>query len=592
MIGQPGPVSAWNSVGGTATGYNLIQATPANRPGYTPGNVNYKRYNYNPRIDFVAASGTWLENLATTPDLLGGNAGFTFLVTDQNNSTTGSGITYKATNNYRIQVKPSYRTQSSNGVSAPVYGYYVNYADATEYPDNAASLFTVERSGSMVSYRRNSVFGTPTGFATGFAPSIGFGLSVGRNSGGGEHVDSDVGEVIMYNVTLTQTQRHRVESYLAIKYGFTRGFNEANNAQYDYQSSTGTIVRGRVANFGFDRDVAGIGRDDASGLVQKQSISVNNGESVTIGVGGIEASNAANTNSFASDNSFLVWGNDGGAQYTDYNNPVCFSQLPTGVEARILRRWKAQVTNFAQDVTVGFETSALVAYLPLSNLRLLVDNDGTDWTNATVYSGAVLDGARIEFAGVSITSAQPFFTLATVDYGATPLPVELLTFDAVPDGPRVRLSWSTATERNNDHFEVERSADAFDFKRIGTVEGMGNSVVRVDYSLLDHAPLPGTSYYRLRQVDTDGVYDLSEVRAVTRRDNGIPVLFPNPVTDELRISGYDPMRDGPITMYNASGALVPVYVSAPTDGVFNVGTLPPGLYVVRIGDHSLHFVKE
>jgi len=587
VIGYPGAVSAWNTSGGSATGFNLAQATAARRPGYLAGNVNYTQYNYNPRVHFMSANSTSLENTGTSPNLYG-TAGSIFLVTNQKPlATDGSGLTYSSSSSQRIQIKPSFRIQTSTGT----LGYTADFPSPTEYGNTEASLLYVSGLGASAAQRLNSVpiACNNCGLAL-YNPYVANGLYVGRNGTGGEYVDCDMGEVIFYSAALTTAQLNQVESYLAIKYGITRGGNTGTSTTYNYVNSAGAAVWNKTTNAGYNNDIAGIGRDDASGLVQKQSISVNNNEPVSIGLISIDASNAANANNFATDKSFLLWGNDGGANTTVYNDPICFASLPAGIQARIKRRWKCQVTAFTQQATVGFESAMLANYLPLSNLRLLVDDDGGDWTNATVYAGAVMDGSRIEFAGVTFSAAKPFFTLATANYVSTPLPVELLRFDASACGSSVCLAWSTASERDNDRFEVERSADALDFPPIGSVPGAGNSTMYRNYGYIDRSPLQGTGYYRLRQVDANGDFTFSEVRPVTFYQNDPPVLFPNPVHDELRILGYDAVRQGPVELYNMLGERVPL--EGPASGVFGIGHLPSGLYTAVIGGRMVRFVKE
>lgn len=584
------PVSAWNTSGGSAAGYNITQGTPGNRPGIIAGSTNYKRYNYNPRIDFSVASSTRLENTGTAPNLYG-TAGSVFLVTDQNPAGgNGTALSYSASLlSQRVQIKPSFRFQTSTGV----LGFTGDFSPPTEYGNTSASLLTVTGLGLSATQRRNSVpiACSNCGLAL-YNPAIVTGLRVGRNGGGGEYVDCDLGEVIIYDNSLTVAEMDRIESYLAIKYGITRGGNTGTTSTYNYVNSAGTVIWDKVANAGYNNDIAGIGRDDNSALVQRQSISVNTNESVSIGLVSIDASNAANTNAFSSNNSFVVWGNNGGVQQTLIYDPACFAPLPSGVQARIQRKWKFQITNFAQSATVGFESSSLVSYLPLTNLRLLLDDDGTNWSNATVISGAVMDGARIEFPGVSLTAARPFFTLATTDYFNTPMPVELLAFDAVPEGAKVRLTWSTGSELDNDRFIVERAVDAAAFTPIGTLEGAGTSSVRHDYSMMDGSPLAGTSYYRLRQVDVLGASVLSDVRVITREDDGAPIVYPNPVTDQLRVVGYDPLRHGTISLYNELGDRVPLPPAPLMNGVIDVATLPRGFYVAVIGDHAVRLMKE
>ncbi|MFN8164583.1 MAG: hypothetical protein U0X76_00020 [Bacteroidia bacterium] len=86
----------------------------------------------------------------------------------------------------------------------------------------------------------------------------------------------------------------------------------------------------------------------------------------------------------------------------------------------------------------------------------------------------------------------------------SPLPVELISFSGKNNHGKNDLSWTTASEINNDHFDVERSRDAINFETIGRVIGNGNSTTIIDYAFTDEQPLPGKNYYRLNQFDYDG----------------------------------------------------------------------------------------
>lgn len=116
-----------------------------------------------------------------------------------------------------------------------------------------------------------------------------------------------------------------------------------------------------------------------------------------------------------------------------------------------------------------------------------------------------------------------------------PLPVELTRFGALLQKDGVRVSWETATERNCDYFAVERSGDGRSFAEVTRVAGNGNSSAKRSYATLDVAPLPGVSYYRLRQVDLDGTAHHSPVEAVTNSGRSVAALYPNPATTEVNI---------------------------------------------------------
>lgn len=585
------PVSAWNTSGGSATGFQLNQGNAAYRPGLTSGDVNYKRYNYNPRVSFSAANLTRLENGSTSPDLYG-TAGSVFLVSDHN-TTYATALSYSTgLSTKRIQMKPTFRIQTSTGSS----GYTADFGMPTEYSVNSAALFAVSGLGVNAAHRLNSVsLACSICGNTTFNPNITTGLRVGRNAAGGgsEYLTGGLGEIVIYSNSLNALQIRRIESYLAVKYGITRGGNTGVGAAFNYVSANNTTIWDKPLNAGYNNDIAGIGRDDASALVQKQSISVNNGEPVSIGLVSIDASNAANGHSFDANTSFLMWGNNGLSLQTEISDPNCFIDLPPGIEARIQRVWKSQATNFSQLVTVGFEAYMLVGYTPLGNLRLLVDDDGTNWTNAMVISGAVMDGARIEFAGVTLDAERPFFTLATIHYNNTPLPIEWLHFSAQPAGPdAVQLDWATASETGNAWFDVERSRGGATFEGLARIPGAGHSMSPILYRYMDLGPLPGTNYYRLRQVDLYGMATYSEVRAVTTDMHPGLRVFPNPANDVLYIVGADPEEGTTVQVFTAAGAHVPLPDVVLHEGLLNVSTLPRGLYLLRIGDRVARFVKE
>ncbi|MBK8226125.1 MAG: T9SS type A sorting domain-containing protein [Flavobacteriales bacterium] len=119
------------------------------------------------------------------------------------------------------------------------------------------------------------------------------------------------------------------------------------------------------------------------------------------------------------------------------------------------------------------------------------------------------------------------------------LPVELLQFTATPSGSDVQLQWATASELNNAGFHVERSADGVRFDVIAEVEGMGTTQQLTSYESVDHSPLPGLSFYRLRQTDHDGTTTLSEMVAVELKTSEA-MAYPNPVEDRLTLAGLQP----------------------------------------------------
>lgn len=117
----------------------------------------------------------------------------------------------------------------------------------------------------------------------------------------------------------------------------------------------------------------------------------------------------------------------------------------------------------------------------------------------------------------------------TVNDGGTVLPVELLFFKGEIDQNAVALSWNTASELNNDYFEILHSKNGTDFISIGRVEGSGTTSLLSEYSFKDKIG-SGTNYYQLRQVDFDGI---SEEFNIIRIESALApglTIYPNPVS--------------------------------------------------------------
>jgi hypothetical protein len=116
---------------------------------------------------------------------------------------------------------------------------------------------------------------------------------------------------------------------------------------------------------------------------------------------------------------------------------------------------------------------------------------------------------------------------------STALPIELLSFDAKVKGDQVNLSWSTASETNNDYFTIEKTIDGKLFEQVAIIDGAGNSQYTLHYSTVDEEPYPGVSYYRLKQTDFNGDFDYSEFVAVEYLEKLEAKIFPNPSNGKL-----------------------------------------------------------
>jgi hypothetical protein len=116
------------------------------------------------------------------------------------------------------------------------------------------------------------------------------------------------------------------------------------------------------------------------------------------------------------------------------------------------------------------------------------------------------------------------FAIARSTLGS--LPIELMSFEAKPYNEDVLLEWTTASETNNDYFEVERSYNGIDFNSIGIVKGAGNSSTLKSYSLTDYEPLTGLSYYKLKQIDYNGDFSFSDIVSILINSKENLVVYP------------------------------------------------------------------
>jgi hypothetical protein len=133
------------------------------------------------------------------------------------------------------------------------------------------------------------------------------------------------------------------------------------------------------------------------------------------------------------------------------------------------------------------------------------------------------------------------FSSFGVAQGSNPLPIELLFFAAAYNKKLVDVTWSTASEKNNNYFTIERSSDARNFIMIGKVPSKaiaGNSKTTLNYLFKDIDVKEGIYYYRLKQTDFDGQYAYSAIATVTidgDDDDDVMIVKPNPTIGKAEI---------------------------------------------------------
>lgn len=323
----------------------------------------------------------------------------------------------------------------------------------------------------------------------------------------GRYLDGDIAELILFKSRRNKAERIVIENYLAAKYGLSLSTDDV----YTMDNS---------ANGNYDHDVAGVGQ--ASDGTQ-QLDSRGTGIFEFYNVGGL------------ANNRFLMWGDDNGV-LNAYNT----ADIPSPLQARSNRIWRASNSGItSEDLIVDL---AGLGAVTVGDLRLLIDKNGNGvFADETVAGGGIksgftsLGGTKYLLTGLNILDGERF-TIGTINKTQTPLPIELVNFNALFNSAKkmVDLDWVTASENNNDFFTIQRSSDGIVFQDLNNVDGAGNSTSIIHYADFDAQPLSGISYYRLKQTDFDGNHTFSNivpVNIVSLDQGGLTgfSLFPNPL---------------------------------------------------------------
>lgn len=201
--------------------------------------------------------------------------------------------------------------------------------------------------------------------------------------------------------------------------------------------------------------------------------------------------------------------------------------------------------------------------------------------------------APIMGQSVTPTSATVFgvteFSPWTMSGNDEPLPVTLVSFEGRQVRRHAELTWVTASELNNDRFEIEKSFDGKSFFKIGQVAGAGTTVARNTYEFSDTELRDGWLYYRLRQVDYDGAYSWSRVVAIDIGGTQAPVdihIHPNPVVDKVAITPSAPgVANWYVTLMDVSGKVLMQGRAAPSADetiTLDLAHLDPGPYLLLV----------
>lgn len=180
------------------------------------------------------------------------------------------------------------------------------------------------------------------------------------------------------------------------------------------------------------------------------------------------------------------------------------------------------------------------------------------------------------------------------------LPVKWASFTATKNADASILKWSTASEANNSHFEIQRSTDGKTFEAIGKVKGSGNSNKSVNYSFTDkEAATSKTTYYRLKQVDFDGKAEYSKTVSVvnTIAKAGIGATLPNPFNSDLNVTvNASSATTANVVIMDMIGKVHHTSTEQLQSGAntisINTTDMPDGIYFVRVSYNGETYTQK
>lgn len=386
--------------------------------------------NFNPTVDFTssATSLTTADNSDFNTATSYANKGINIAFRTSTADVTDRQVLYEQGDNTRgitIYIRNgdlhvSSWNRNNDGAGSPwnngtnITTISASVATNTEYIVTLELDGNSSSSGTLTAYLNGQTMGTLASVGLLFnhsAAGIEFGGSDGNSqfddgtNSSTNSFEGEISELIYCNepTNFALSQRNRIESYLAVKYGITLNQSTAIN----YVNSAGNIIFDATNNASiggyleYNNDIAGIGRDDGSELEQQKSRSENANSVITIDHGG----------SFTSDNSYLLWGNDGAAVTNTETMDV-----PALINERIVREWRVAETGSTGNNSISFDLSELTitGSKSASDYSLLVAGNSSngDFSTATVITGGMIVGSTLTFSNVDLANGE-YFTLGT-----------------------------------------------------------------------------------------------------------------------------------------------------------------------------------
>ena len=212
--------------------------------------------------------------------------------------------------------------------------------------------------------------------------------------------------------------------------------------------------------------------------------------------------------------------------------------------------------------------------------------------NASTGAVTITAPGSIEVA-YQVTSGDCPSSSQVTFSASVPTPITLEAFTATRTKSAVVLDWITAKEMNNKGFDIQRSTDGNNWTSIGFAGSLapaGNSDAKLYYSFTDASPVMGKNYYRLKQIDFDGIFDYSPVKQISFGKEGVVTIYPNPAQNNIRIDGLS--KNDRVRIYDPAGRMVFDHIAAAYAADIDIHNFEKGIYYVEITTESGHKIHD
>ena len=227
-------------------------------------------------------------------------------------------------------------------------------------------------------------------------------------------------------------------------------------------------------------------------------------------------------------------------------------------------------------------------------------------TATTAAAIVCTSGANLACTTVTIPPGSTYYIYiestgsVTVTINNVVLPIEMLEFKGEAMDGKNYLYWATSSEKENSHFEVERSENGILFYSIGEVQGSNNSNTFQRYNFIDENSVSLMSYYRLKQVDTDGNFNHTKIVSVkqSNKDFKIYDALPNPTSDNVTIRIENPAMDGEVStlVTDVTGRIVASQIHLLTQGRnmldCNLSNFVAGTYYLYVRSSTVNKIMK